>query len=461
MMRKTSVILLSAATGAALMLFVTQPRSVMMGSSARAATSDTYRQLNLFGDVFERVRSDYVEKPDDSKLVESAISGMLTGLDPHSSYMDAKSFRYMQVQTRGEFGGLGIEVTMEDGLIKVVSPIDDTPASKAGIMANDIITNLDDEAVQGLTLNQAVEKMRGPVNTKIKLKIIRKGQDNPIDVTLVRDNIRVRSVRARVESEDIAYIRITTFNEQTTEGLKREIGALTTQIGDDKLKGFIIDMRNNPGGLLEEAVTVSDTFLERGEIVSTRGRNAEETQRRTAHPGDLTKGKPVIVLINGGSASASEIVAGALQDHKRATLVGTRSFGKGSVQTIIPLGSGNGALRLTTARYFTPSGKSIQAKGIVPDIEVLQDVPDELKSRTDTKGEASLRGHLKSEGDEKTGSQSYVPPDAKDDKALKMADDLLHGVKVNASAPASGDKAAVDKAAIDNAPDKPAAKEAN
>ena len=231
MMRKTSVILLSAVTGAALTLFVTQPRSILMGSTARAATSDTYRQLNLFGDVFERVRSDYVEKPDDSKLVESAISGMLTGLDPHSSYMDAKSFRDMQVQTRGEFGGLGIEVTMEDGLIKVVSPIDDTPASKAGIMANDIITNLDDEAVQGLTLNQAVEKMRGPVNTKIRLKIVRKGQDNPIEVTLVRDNIRVRSVRARVESDDIGYIRITTFNEQTTEGLKREIGALTSQIG--------------------------------------------------------------------------------------------------------------------------------------------------------------------------------------------------------------------------------------
>ena len=447
MMRKTSVILLSAVTGAALTLFVTQPRAVLMGSTARAATSDTYRQLNLFGDVFERVRTDYVEKPDDSKLVESAISGMLTGLDPHSSYMDAKSFRDMQVQTRGEFGGLGIEVTMEDGLIKVVSPIDDTPASKAGIMANDIITNLDEEAVQGLTLNQAVDKMRGPVNTKIKLKIIRKGQDNPIDVTLVRDNIRVRSVRARVEDDDIGYIRVTTFNEQTTEGLKREIAALTTQIGAEKLKGFILDLRNNPGGLLEEAVTVSDAFLERGEIVSTRGRNAEETQRRVARPGDLTKGKPVIVLINGGSASASEIVAGALQDHKRATLVGTRSFGKGSVQTIIPLGSGNGALRLTTARYFTPSGKSIQAKGIVPDIEVMQDVPDELKARTDTKGEASLRGHLKNDGDEKTRSQSYVPPDAKNDKALKMAGDLLHGIKVNATGPATGDKAAIDKPA--------------
>ena len=447
MMRKTSIVLLSAATGAALTLFVTQPR-VLMGSSARAATPDTYRQLNLFGDVFERVRSDYVEKPDDSKLVESAISGMLSGLDPHSSYMDAKSFRDMQVQTRGEFGGLGIEVTMEDGLIKVVSPIDDTPASKAGILANDLITMLDDEQVQGLTLNQAVEKMRGPVNTKIKLKIIRKGVDNPIDVTLMRDNIRVKSVRARVEADDIAYIRITTFNEQTTEGLKKSIADLQNQIGENKVKGYIIDLRNNPGGLLEEAVTVSDAFLERGEIVSTRGRNPEETQRRTAHPGDLTKGKPVIVLINGGSASASEIVAGALQDHKRATLVGTRSFGKGSVQTIIPLGSGNGALRLTTARYFTPSGKSIQAKGIVPDIEVLQDEPEGVKGRTDTKGEASLRGHLKSEGDEKTGSQSYVPLDAKDDKALKMADDLLHGIKSTATAaPANGDKASVDKPA--------------
>ena len=432
MMRKTSVILLSMATGAALTLFATQPRAVLMGSTARAATADTYRQLNLFGDVFERVRSDYVEKPNDSKLVESAISGMLTGLDPHSSYMDAKSFRDMTVQTRGEFGGLGIEVTMEDGLVKVVSPIDDTPAARAGILANDLIVSLDDENVQGLTLNQAVEKMRGPVNTKIKLKVIRKGAEKPLDIVLTRENIRVRPVTARIEQDDIAVIRIKSFNEQTTEGLKREISNMQNQLGD-KLKGFIIDLRNNPGGLLEEAVTVSDSFLERGEIVSTRGRNTEETQRRSAKPGDLTKGKPVMVLVNGGSASASEIVAGALQDHKRATLIGTRSFGKGSVQTIIPLGQGNGALRLTTARYYTPSGKSIQAKGIIPDIEVLQDVPEELKARTDTKGEASLRGHLKAEGDEQTGSQSYVPPDPKDDKALKMAADLLHGVKVNAS----------------------------
>ena len=435
MMRKTSLLLLGAVGGAALMLVATQPKLILLGSSAKAAAADTYKQLNLFGDVFERVRADYVEKPEDGKLVEYAINGMLSSLDPHSSYMDGKSYRDMQVQTRGEFGGLGIEVTMEDGLIKVVAPIDDTPAAKAGILANDIITHLDDDAVQGLTLNQAVEKMRGPVNTKIRLKIVRKGQDNPIEVTLVRDNIRVRSVRARVEQDDIAYIRVTTFNEQTTEGLKREIGNLSNQIGD-KLKGYIIDLRNNPGGLLEEAVTVSDAFLERGEIVSTRGRNAEETQRRAAHAGDLTKGKPVIVLINGGSASASEIVAGALQDHKRATLVGTRSFGKGSVQTIIPLGAGNGALRLTTARYYTPSGRSIQAKGISPDIEVLQDVPEELKARTDTKGEASLRGHLKNtDGKEEGGSQSYVPPDPKDDKAIKMGLDLLRGIKVNSAFP--------------------------
>src|SRR5467141_3059528 len=377
MMRKTSVILLSAATGAAATLLVTQPRVTLIGSSARAAAADTYRQLNLFGDVFERVRSDYVEKPDDSKLVESAISGMLTGLDPHSSYMDAKSFRDMQVQTRGEFGGLGIEVTMEDGLIKVVAPIDDTPAAKAGIMANDVITHLDDGPVQGLTLNQAVEKMRGPENSKIKLKIMRKGQEKPLEVTITRARIQVRSVRSRLEGDDVGFIRVTQFNEQTTEGLKKSIADLSAQSGD-KLKGFIIDLRNNPGGLLDQAISVSDAFLEKGEIVSTRGRNAEETQRFNARAGDLTKNKPVIVLINGGSASASEIVAAALQDHKRATLIGTRSFGKGSVQTIMPLGA-EGALRLTTARYYTPSGRSIQAKGIEPDYRVLEDVPDDLK----------------------------------------------------------------------------------
>jgi len=406
-----------------------------MGSAAGAAASDTYRKLYLFGDVFERVRVAYVEKPDDNKLVESAINGMLAGLDPHSSYMDPKSFRDMQVQTRGEFGGLGIEVTMEDGLVKVVAPIDDTPAAKAGVMANDVITHLDDEAVQGLTLNQAVDKMRGPVNTKIKLTIMRKGADKPIEVSIVRDIIRVKSVRWHPEGGDVGYIRITQFNEQTTDGLKQAINDLNAQLGADKIKGYLVDLRNNPGGLLDQAISVSDTFLEKGEIVSTRGRNPEETQRFNARPGDMTKGKPVIVLINGGSASASEIVAGALQDHKRATLIGTRSFGKGSVQTIIPLGAGNGALRLTTARYYTPSGRSIQAKGISPDIEVLQDVPDNLKAQTDSKGEASLRGHLKAEGAEETGSQSYVPPNESDDKAIKMALDLLRGTASNAAFP--------------------------
>jgi carboxyl-terminal processing protease len=438
-MRKTSLVLLGAVAGTALTLMAVQPSRLMVATSANAAGAvDTYRQLNLFGDIFEMVRSHYVEKPDDSKLVEGAVNGMLNGLDPHSSYMDPKSFRDMQVETHGEFGGLGIEVTMEDGLVKVVTPIDDTPAAKAGIRAGDVITHLDDEAVQGLTLNQAVEKMRGPVNTKIKLKILRKGVDKPLDIAINRETIRVKSVRNHTEGDDVGYVRITQFNEQTSDGLKKSINDITNQLGADKVKGFIIDLRNNPGGLLDQAISVSDAFLERGEIVSTRGRDPEETLRVNARPGDLTKGKPVIVLINGGSASASEIVAGALQDHRRATLVGTRSFGKGSVQTIIPMGSGNGALRLTTARYFTPSGRSIQAKGITPDIEVLQDVPEEIQARaevTETQGESSLRGHLKAEGDEQGGSQSYVPREAKDDKALNMALDLIRGTKINPAFP--------------------------
>ena len=410
-MRKTSLIFLGGLLGVVATLLLAQPHTLLMGSAAGAAASDTYRTLNLFGDVFERVRADYVEKPDDSKLVELAINGMLAGLDPHSGYMNPSSFRDMQVQTRGEFGGLGIEVTMEDGLIKVVAPIDDTPAAKAGIMANDIITRLNDEAAQGLTIDQAIDKMRGPVNTKIKLTIMRKGSDKPIEVTIVRDIIRVKSVRWHPEGSDVGYIRVTQFSELTTDGLKQAINDLNSQLGADKIKGYVLDLRNNPGGLLDQAISVSATFLEKGEIVSTRGRNPEETQRFNARHGAMIKGKPLIVLINGGSASASEIVAGALQDQKRATLIGTRSFGKGSVQTIIPLGGGNGALRLTTARYYTPSGHSIQATGITPDIEVLQDVPDNLKAQIDTKGEASLRGHLKAEGAEQTGSQSYVPPD--------------------------------------------------
>ncbi len=431
-MRKVSLVLFGAVLGAGTATVATQTH-LLSSTSAVAASAETYRQLSLFGDVFEKIRTDYVEKPDEGKLIEAAVNGMLTSLDPHSSYMDAKSFRDMQVQTKGEFGGLGIEVTMEDGLIKVVTPIDDTPAARAGLLANDVITQIDGDQVQGLTLNQAVDKMRGPVNSPVKLKITRKEAKEPLEVTLNRDLIRIKPVRSRVEGGDVGYIRLTQFNEQTYDGLKAAVDKLSTEIPGDKLKGFVIDLRNNPGGLLDQAVMVSDAFLDRGEIVSTRGRNPDETQRFSAKSGDLTKGKPIVVLVNGGSASASEIVAGALQDHKRATVLGTRSFGKGSVQSIIPLG-GNGALRLTTARYYTPSGRSIQAKGIEPDQEVLQDVPDDLKGKDETKGEAGLKGHLKQKDtEERGGSSAYVPPDPAKDKQLIAAVDLLHGVQKGAA----------------------------
>ncbi|KQP88368.1 peptidase S41 [Methylobacterium sp. Leaf113] len=431
-MRKVSLVLVGAFLGVGSSMVATQTR-LLSGTSAVAASAETYRQLSLFGDVFEKIRTDYVEKPDEAKLIEAAVNGMLTSLDPHSSYMDSKSFRDMQVQTRGEFGGLGIEVTMEDGLIKVVTPIDDTPASKAGILTNDIITQIDEDQVQGLTLNQAVDKMRGPVNSPVKLKISRKESKDPIEVTLNRDVIKIKPVRSRAEGGDIGYIRLTQFNEQTFDGLRAAIDKLNTDIGADKLKGYVLDLRNNPGGLLDQAVMVSDAFLDRGEIVSTRGRNPDETQRFSAKAGDLTKGKPIVVLVNGGSASASEIVAGALQDHKRATVLGTRSFGKGSVQSIIPLG-GSGALRLTTARYYTPSGRSIQAKGIEPDQEVLQEVPDELKGKDETKGEAGLKGHLKQKDvEERGGSSAYVPPDPAKDKQLTAAFDFLRGIQKGAA----------------------------
>ena len=426
-MRKVSLVLLGAVLGASTVTIGMQSH-LIAGGTARAAASDTYRNLSLFGDVFEKIRSDYVEKPDEQKLVEAAINGMLSSLDPHSSYLDAKSFRETQVQTRGEFGGLGIEVTQEDGLIKVVTPIDDTPASRAGILTGDLISAIDGDSVQGMTLNQAVDKMRGAPNTDVTLKILRGAKKDPRDVKLTRAVITIKSVRDRIEGGDIGYIRITQFNEQTYEGVRAAIQKFQSEIPADKFKGYILDLRNNPGGLLDQSIAVSNAFIDRGEIVSTRGRNAEETMRYTARPGDISRGKPMIVLINGGSASASEIVAGALQDHKRATIVGTRSFGKGSVQTIIPLGQNNGALRLTTARYYTPSGRSIQAKGIDPDIQVLEDVPDDLKGKVDSKGEASLKGHLKNGDDEKTGSQVYVPPDPKDDKQLIAAEDLLRGV---------------------------------
>jgi carboxyl-terminal processing protease len=432
-MRKATILVFGILVGAAATFAVSQPWQVS-GSAEAAGNADTYRQLNLFGDVYERVKADYVELPDDADLVESAINGMLAGLDPHSSYMSPKNYRDMQVQTRGEFGGLGIEVTMEDGLVKVVTPIDDTPAAKAGVQAGDLITHLDGDPILGLNLSEAVEKMRGRVNTPIELTIRRAGSDEPVEITVVRDIIQIRAVRSNTE-EDVGYIRITQFNEQTFDNLKTAINDLESEIPAEDLKGFVVDLRNNPGGLLDQAIAVSDTFLDRGEIVSTRGRNADESQRYNARSGDLVKGKPVIVLINGGSASASEIVAGALQDHRRATVVGTRSFGKGSVQTIIPLGS-NGALRLTTARYYTPSGRSIQAKGIDPDILIEQDVPEELKGATTSKGESSLRGHLETEtGEEAGGSSAYVPPDKKDDKQLNYALDLLRGVQVNSLFP--------------------------
>ena len=401
--------------------------------TASAANSEIYRQLDLFGEVLERVRADYVEKPEDPKLIESAINGMLMALDPHSAYLNPKRFRDMQVQTRGEFGGLGIEVTMENGVVKVVAPIDDTPAAKAGLQSGDLITNIDKEQILGLTLQEAVEKMRGPVNSAITLTVVRKGLDDAFEVKIVRDVIHINPVKFSAE-DDVGYIRVTTFNEQTTANLQKAVEDLKKEIGP-KLKGYVVDLRNNPGGLLDQAISVSDAFLDKGAIVLTKGRNLEETQRSNARPGDLTDGKKLIVLINGGSASASEIVAGALQDHHRAIVLGTRSFGKGSVQTIIPLGS-NGALRLTTARYYTPSGRSIQAKGIDPEVVVEEELPDDLKEKAaaqKSRGEANLRGHLKGEDEEteeeKSGSSSYVAPDKDKDTQLQYALDLLRGIK--------------------------------
>ncbi len=429
MMRKTdfafwTFLLMTGFAGAATVLNVPQTHS------ATTKSQSLYQQLDLFGDVLERVRSDYVEEPDDEKLIESAINGMLSSLDPHSAYLNRKHFQDMQVQTRGEFGGLGIEVTMESGVIKVVAPIDETPAARAGVQANDLITHLDDKPVNGLTLEQAVEQMRGAVNTPIILTIVRKGVEDPLEIKIVRDIIRINAVKARREG-DVGYVKVSTFNEQTHTNLVRAIQTLEKEIGSE-LKGYIIDLRNNPGGLLDQAIAVSDDFLERGAIVFTRGRNNEETQRNQARPGDITGGKKIVVLINGGSASASEIVAGALQDHKRATVIGTRSFGKGSVQTIIPLGA-NGAIRLTTARYYTPSNRSIQAKGIMPELIVEQELPDDMKakaSKTKVRGEASLRGHLKNDKDEEeeaSGSSAYVPKEPEKDTQLQYALNFLRG----------------------------------
>ena len=395
---------------------------------AQNNNSETYRQLNLFGDIFERVRAGYVEEISDESLIEAAVNGMLTSLDPHSSYLSPKNFRDMQTQTRGEFGGLGIEVTMENGYVKVVSPIDDTPAFRAGLKSGDLITHLDTEPVQGLTLSEAVEKMRGKVGSDLKLTIRREGRD-PFDVTVTRDIIKIRSVRSRMEGNDIAYVRITSFSEQTTASMERAINRLKEEAAG-KLKGVVLDLRNNPGGLLDQSVKISDAFLNQGEIVSTRSRRADEGQRFNAKPGDITEGLPIVILVNGGSASASEIVAGALQDHRRAIILGTRTFGKGSVQTIIPL-SGHGAIRLTTARYYTPSGRSIQARGIDPDIVVEQAKLEKI-TQPERRREENLRGRLDNPGGGNDsgpgGAAEKKEAKGPDDYQLSRALDLLRGI---------------------------------
>lgn len=397
--------------------------------TAQSDDDDTYRQLDLFANVFERVRSEYVEDVSDQELIESAINGMLSSLDPHSSYLDLDSFQDMQVQTRGEFGGLGIEVTMENGLVKVVSPIDDTPAFRAGLQANDYIIELDGEPVMGLTLNEAVDRMRGSVGTDITLTVQRENEE-PFEVTLTRDIITIESVRHRVEEGNVGYIRITSFTDQTDGGVARAIEEIREEAGPE-LAGFVLDLRNNPGGLLDQAVSVSDAFLERGEIVSTRSRREEDAQRFNATPGDLAEGLPIVVLINGGSASASEIVAGALQDHRRAVLLGTDSFGKGSVQTVVPL-PGHGAMRLTTARYYTPAGRSIQALGISPDIEVLPATVEEFQ--ISGRRESDLRGALDNdqvdEGGADIADETTDGDEPPFDYQLARAVDLLRGLSL-------------------------------
>lgn len=387
---------------------------------------ETYRQLSLFGDVFERVRSDYVEEVTDQDLVEAAINGMLTSLDPHSGYLPDDNFKKMQVQTTGRFGGLGIEVTMENGFVKVVSPIDDTPAAKAGLQPEDLIVTVDDVSLVGLTLAEAVEKLRGPVGSEI-LIMVQRAQDEPFEVSIIRDEIKIKSVRSRLY-DTIGYVRITTFSEQTTPGLMNAVDDLYAET-DGNLSGIVLDLRNNPGGLLNEAIRVSDAFLEEGEIVSTRGRDDSDIQHAYARAGDITRGLPIVILINSGSASASEIVAGALKDHRRAILMGTRSFGKGSVQTIVPL-PGHGAMRLTTARYFTPSGVSIQARGIEPDIEVVLARIEKVEGGPVR--EEDLRGALdKGKADSKTADDDAADDDPADiDYQLARALDLLRGLSV-------------------------------
>jgi carboxyl-terminal processing protease len=431
-MRRISLILLGAVAGAALAGFASEPGLWARTSDSRLGDARRNAELALFARVFEKVRAEYVDKPDTRKLIHGALQGMLSGLDPHSGYLDTEGLRDLELETSGQYGGLGLEVTIEGGFVKVVAPIDGTPAAKAGLASGDLITEIDGKPVYGLTIVQAVRKMRGAVDTNIKLEVVRKGRSEPFEVTLIRDRIRLQSVKSRMEGDDIGYVHITQFNEHTDNQLRRALKKLAVE---SRIKGYVIDLRNNPGGLLEEAVSTAGDFLGSREIVSIRGRMKGENHRFRSRGRDLTRGKPLVVLVNGGSASAAEILAGALQDYRRATLVGSRSFGKGSVQTIIPLGTGNGALRLTTARYFTPSGRSIQAQGISPEIEVEQDVPEPLKAGMELESEASLRGHLKPQGTEQKGSLAYVPPDRKDDKALILAEGLLRGAIVNPAFP--------------------------
>jgi carboxyl-terminal processing protease len=394
-----------------------------------AASSQVYKDLELFGEVLQHVREEYVEKPEDKKLISNAINGMLQKLDPHSSYMSPKEFQEEQVETHGEFGGLGIDVTMENGVLKVVAPIDAMPAERAGVLAGDAIVELDGQPIKGLSMDQAVDRMRGPAGSAITLTVDRKGAAHPITMKIVREIIKVNPVKYSVEG-DTGWIKIKSFeNEHTADYLQTAVESIQKTAGKN-LAGYVVDLRNNPGGLLDQAIAVSDAFLDRGVIVITKGRSPTDVERAAAKPGDITAGKPIVVLINGGSASASEIVAGALQDHKRATVTGTRSFGKGSVQTLIPLAD-KGALRLTTARYYTPSGRSIQATGIEPDYLVEPELPDELKAQLSSapmESEAQLPGHLKNAGaTESTGSVAYVPKDKSKDNQLRAAIDILHG----------------------------------
>lgn len=429
---RTSLLVLTLLAGALTLTWSTAQED----SSAAAVTAqplddlDVYRELNLFGEIFDRVREEYVDPPNERELIRAAIQGMLTSLDPHSGYLDPDNYADVRQETEGTFGGLGIEVTMEDGIVKVVSPIDDTPAARAGILSNDYIIELDGEPVLGLTLDQAVEKMRGEIGAPITLTVVRDGVDQPLTFTLERDVIALRVVRQFVD-RDVGVIRLARFTEQASSGLEDALKAVREEAGDT-LKGLILDLRNNPGGLVDQAVFVADAFLPQGNVLSTRGRSQIENDRFDAsrdEVDDLTDGLPLIVLINGGSASAAEIVAGALQDHRRATLIGTRSFGKGSVQSVISLGA-NGAIRLTTSRYYTPSGRSIQASGIQPDIEVFEDVPAEFQGRDEIIGEAGLRGQIGGGTQEEatTGSSVYVPADRELDNQLNYALDLFNDV---------------------------------